>query len=149
MIGAGQQNGPPLNILLVEDDDGDAKAVSRAVAKCCLPVVLTRALDGIEALELMRDASGPLPARYLVLADLNMPRMNGIEFLAALRGDPRLRETVVFVMTTSQSEEDRRAAYAHSVAGYAPKDGLGDGLEHLARFLEAYARIIELPMLQP
>ncbi|WP_425101569.1 response regulator [Tropicibacter sp. S64] len=129
----------------MEDDDGDAKAVSRALARSPVRTVLHRVSDGIEALKLMRARGSALADTYIVLADLNMPRMNGIEFLAELRRDPILRRTVVFMVSTSDSEEDRNAAYNFSVAGFSPKHKLGKNLEKLIKVLDDYARIVDLP----
>ena len=82
---------------------------------------------------------------YLVLLDLNMPRMNGFEFLRALRADDALRATVVFVLSTSGSDGDRARAYNEGIAGYMVKSGLGPQLKGLARFLVEYDSAVLLP----
>src|SRR5262245_53041267 len=109
-----------LNIVLVDDDDVDVMNVERAFAKGHIPHPIWVAQDGIAALALLR--SGEVPStRRLVLLDLNMPRMNGIEFLRELRADPRLRMTPVVVLTTSNDDRDKVEAYNLNVAGYLLK----------------------------
>src|SRR4051794_30362724 len=94
------------NILLVEDDEIDVMNVRRAFEKGKIESPLFHAEDGLSGLELLR--SGAMPrARRLVLLDVNMPRMNGLEFLRELRADPELRGTPVVVLTTSDEERDR------------------------------------------
>jgi DNA-binding response OmpR family regulator len=137
----------PLNILLVEDDDGDAKAVQRAFQKAKVANPILRAVDGIEALEMMRGTNGkarPL-SPYLLLVDLNMPRMNGMQFVKALREDENLRHSVVFMLTTSKREEDKMAAYDLNVAGYIVKATAGRDFLNLVNLMDCYWRIVELP----
>lgn len=121
-----------LSILLVDDDDLEVKATRRAFAKAQVDAPLFVARDGLEALALLRDQyappSTPSPRRQkdqpppsLVLLDLNMPRMNGIAFLSALRKDPQLHSLPVVVMTTSSEEQGRKEAYRLGVAGYIIK----------------------------
>src|SRR5581483_9613965 len=108
------------NILLVEDDEVDVMNVQRAFKKNNVANPLYLAGNGVDALETLR--SGQMPAnRRLVLLDLNMPRMGGIEFLRELRADPELRGTPVVVLTTSNDDRDRVEAYNLNVAGYILK----------------------------
>lgn len=109
-----------LTILLIEDDEIDIMNVRRALVKNQLDANVFTANDGVEALELLR--SGSVPAeRRLILLDLNMPRMNGLEFLRELRADPALRSNIVIVLTTSDEERDLIEAYHLNVAGYLLK----------------------------
>lgn len=109
-----------LNILLVEDDEVDVMNVRRAFKKNHIANPLWVAGNGIEALEMLR--GGEIPReRRLVLLDLNMPRMNGIEFLRELRADAELHATPVVVLTTSDDERDRVEAFNLNVAGYILK----------------------------
>lgn len=136
-----------VNILLVDDDELDAKALKRAFRELKIANTLYEARDGVEALELLRGAPGraALPPPYIILLDLNMPRMGGIEFLHQLRGDPLLHSSVVFVMTTSADEEDRINAYRFNIAGYILKHSPGRSFLDAISMLEHYWRIIELP----
>src|SRR4028118_660003 len=109
-----------LNILLVEDDEVDVMNVRRAFKKNNIGNPLWVAGNGLDALELLRGPEIPRERR-LVLLDLNMPRMNGIEFLRALRADPALHATPVGVLTTSDDERDKVDAYDLNVAGYLLK----------------------------
>ncbi len=110
---------PEQHILLVEDDDVDAMTVRRTMRELGAPNPLDRAIDGERALEFLRDPANPRPG--LILLDLNMPRMNGIEFVAELKRDPLLCLIPVVVLTTSSEEGDRIAAFSNSVAGYMVK----------------------------
>jgi CheY-like chemotaxis protein len=132
--------------LLVEDDDGDAKALRRAFKRANIPDRIVRAVDGIEALEMLKGENGKtkLTSPRILLADLNMPRMNGIEFVKALRADEELRRSIVFVLTTSKRDEDRIAAYDLNVAGYINKATSSDFID-LADLMYLYSEIVELP----
>ena len=81
----------------------------------------------------------------LILLDINMPRMNGLEFLAEIRADKTLKDSVVFVLTTSKADEDRIAAFNHNVAGYMVKSHLEEGFISALGLMEHYWRIVELP----
>jgi CheY-like chemotaxis protein len=137
----------PLNILLVEDDDVDVMSVRRAFAARKVPHTLTVASDGREALAILRGEGGrPLwRSPYVILLDLNLPLMNGLEFLRALRQDDEHRRAVVFVLTTSEAERDRREAYEQHVAGYVVKSSLGHNFGPMIDLLDAYERVVSLP----
>ncbi len=136
-----------LNILLVEDDDGDARAVERALKKVKVANPITRARDGIEALEILRGLNGKekLHAPYILLVDINMPRMDGLTFVKELRKDMDLSKTVVFILTTSKRDQDKKAAYDLNVAGYMIKETLGEDFKNLSELLGYYGLIVELP----
>lgn len=136
---------PPLDIILVEDDDGDAKAIRRALTRAKIANPVMRVVDGIEALGLLRGETGTPPVSYILLIDLNMPRMNGIELLEEIRKDPLLKEAVAFLLTTSSDERDRAAAYAHNVTGYIQKQNAGSDFVDLIGTLDHFWRIVELP----
>jgi CheY-like chemotaxis protein len=140
-------SGSELNILLVEDDDGDAKAMQRAFRRAEIAYPMRRAVDGVEALEILRGENGreKLKQPYLLLVDINMPRMNGIQFLQAVRADPELRRAVAFVLTTSKREEDKVAAYDLNIAGYIFKQGAGEDVSELVNLIDCYWRIVEMP----
>ena len=110
---------PQQHILLIEDDDIDAMTVRRTLKELGATNPLDRAVDGECALDLLRDPGQPRPG--LILLDLNMPRMNGIEFLSEVKRDASLCRIPVVVLTTSSEQGDRIAAYSNSVAGYMVK----------------------------
>lgn len=134
--------------LLVEDDEVDVMAMQRAFRKHKLANTLLVAGDGIEALDILqgRHPSIPKPPSAIVLLDLNMPRMNGHEFLDAIRQDPTLKRLVVFVLTSSAHTGDIAQAYSNHVAGYIVKDSFTDGgLTQALDLLDNYWRVVELP----
>ena len=110
-----------VTILLVEDDEVDVKALKWAFDKLKVANPLVIARDGTEALEMLKD----LPRPYLIITDINMPRMNGIELLRNIRKSPELRDAIVFVLTTSNDEQDKIDAYDLNVAGYMLKTDMG------------------------
>lgn len=132
-----------LTILMVEDDDVDAQGMRRSFQKRRIGNTIVRAHDGLEALELLQ--SGEISLPYIILLDLQMPRMNGIEFLSKIREDEVLRSSVVFVLTTSQAEEDITAAFNKQIAGYFVKDDVGANFCEMLDMLEGYWRIAYLP----
>jgi len=139
-----RHNYKEVTLLVVDDDDIDAIALERALRKLRLLNTLHRARDGLEALALLR--SGVISPPYIILLDLNMPRMNGLEFLEALRADPILTHAVVFVLTTSKSDEDLVAAYRKHVAGYVFKQHMDRDFLEVIGLIEHYWRIVELPV---
>jgi CheY-like chemotaxis protein len=136
-----------VTLLLVDDDDGDARSVQRAFASARIVNPIVRAIDGIDALDILRGSNGrtKLPPPYLLLVDLNMPRMNGIELVDALRQDPDLHSCIVFVLTTSRRDEDKVAAYDLNVAGYIVKEHAGQDFQRLIDMMQCYWRVVELP----
>jgi CheY-like chemotaxis protein len=133
-----------LNILLVEDDQVDVMNVKRAFEKNRILNPLFVASDGVQALDMLRQGAVP-GDRRIVLLDLNMPRMNGIEFLSELRADPTLRLTPVVVLTTSNDERDRIEAYNLNVAGYLLKPVTFGNFAELMATLNKYWTLVELP----
>ncbi len=132
-----------ITVLLVEDDDVDVMAVQRAFSRMRLLNPISVARDGLEALEMLKE--GRIPRPYLILLDLNMPRMNGLEFLEALREDERFRDSIVFVLTTSNSDQDKWAAYQHNIAGYIVKENVGEEFLNALNMLDRYWRVVEMP----
>jgi len=133
-----------LNILLVEDDQVDVMNVKRAFERNKITNPLFIAGDGIEALEMLRNDSVPR-SRRMILLDLNMPRMNGIEFLRSLRQDPALQHTPVVVLTTSNDDRDKIEAYNLNVAGYLVKPVTFINFVELMATLNKYWALVELP----
>ncbi len=135
------------HILIIEDDDIDAEALLRAFKSYKLPNPITRVADGVEALAVLRGSQGkpPLPEPHLILLDLNLPRMNGLEFLSAVRQDEKLKQSIVFVLTTSNFEGDKTSAYTYNVAGYVLKDTDDHGFSDVIKLLDQYQSIVEYP----
>jgi CheY-like chemotaxis protein len=120
-------------ILLADDDRVDTKAFLRALGRLGAAAPVTVARDGLEAWELLHRDDGLRPA--MIVLDINMPRLNGLELLRRIRDDARLARTPVFVLTTSDDEGDRLDALELHVAGYIVKSQLDAGLAralHLA-----------------
>jgi CheY-like chemotaxis protein len=137
-----------LNILLVEDDDVDVMNVKRAFRRSNIGSPLYVAKNGLEGLAMLRGEmkEKQVPnSRCMVLLDLNMPRMNGIEFLEALRQDPELSTLPVVVLTTSNAEEDRLDAYRHNVAGYIVKPVKFSSFANTMMTLTEYWSLCEFP----
>jgi len=135
-----------LTLLLVEDDDVDAMSVERGLAKAKILNPLVRAVDGVEALEMLRgEGRDQLRPPYLLLVDIQMPRMDGIGLIRAIRADPDLTRTVVFVLTTSDDDRDKIAAYDLHVAGYIVKSNTKEELLPLTAMLDYYLLIVEPP----
>jgi CheY-like chemotaxis protein len=137
-----------LNILLVEDDEVDIMTVQRAFKKGNIANPLYLAGNGIEALALLRGNPGEPalipPERRLILLDLNMPKMNGLEFLRELRSDPAIRHIPVVVLTTSNEERDRVDAYHLNVAGYILKPVTFSVFVELMITLDKYWTLCEM-----
>jgi CheY-like chemotaxis protein len=137
-------NEKALNILLVEDDQVDVMTVRRAFEKNRITNPLYIATNGLEALRMLR--LGEVPSgRRIILLDLNMPKMSGIEFLRELRADPALQHTPVVVLTTSNDERDKIDAYNLNVAGYLLKPVTFLNFVELTAALNKYWTLVELP----
>ncbi len=139
--------GNPVTLLLVEDDDLDVMGIERGFNKLKLGNPMVRAVDGQDAIDRIRGLNGydPLPRPFLVLLDLNMPRMNGIEFIQTIREDPDLRRTIIFVLTTSALEEDKVRAYDRNVAGYILKKDPSTSFMDALGLIDCYWTLVELP----
>ncbi len=132
-----------VNILLVEDDEVDIMNVQRAFKKNSINNPLHIANNGLEALEMLRSGSIPMPP--IVILDINMPKMNGIEFLQELRKDPELNRISVFVMTTSNEDSDKINAYNLNVAGYILKPLSFEKFIGAVATLDRYWKLCERP----
>lgn len=136
------------NILLVDDDHVDVMNVQRAFKKNNISNPLHVAGNGIEALDLLRGSEGRpkiIPTPRIILLDINMPKMNGIEFLKELRNDPYLKSISVFMMTTSNDDKDKFEAYNLNVAGYIVKPVSFEKFVHAVSVLNSYWKLCEMP----
>ena len=141
--------GRVINILLIEDDEVDVMNVKRAFKKYKITNPLYVAGNGIEGLEMLRSQDREHPqvpeSRRLVLLDLNMPKMNGLEFLQELRKDENLKRTPVIVLTTSDEDKDRMEAYNLNVAGYILKPVTFNNFAEVMVALNKYWTLCEMP----
>lgn len=133
-----------IHLLLVEDDDLDVMNVHRALAQAPEVASITVARDGVEALRLLR--AGELPReRLVIMVDLRMPRMSGLDLLKEVRADARLKRTPVVVLTTSDDPHDRDAAYCLGAAGYFVKPAAPTRFRQIMDALRSYWSTVEFP----
>lgn len=130
-------------ILLLEDDTVDAMTVKRAIKDLNVVNPLVRVVNGEEGLKYLQDSANDKPC--VILLDLNMPKMNGIEFLRIIKDDPGLMGIPVVVLTTSKADQDKVACFDRSVAGYIVKPVAYKGFLDAMRILNLYWTISELP----
>ncbi len=131
------------SILLVEDDKVDAMTVKRALREINVTNLLATVNDGEQALEYLRNKDNERPA--IILLDLNMPKMNGIELLKHMKADPDLRSIPVIVLTTSKADQDRIESFSLSVAGYMLKPVDYIQFVEVMRTINIYWTLSELP----
>jgi CheY-like chemotaxis protein len=137
-----------MNILLVEDDDVDAQILKRGLKKIGHVGSFVRATDGAEALELLdKDTRDPcLPKPHVVLLDINMPRMNGHEFLEKIRTTPQLKQTCVFVFSTSNNRTDVERAYENNANGFIVKPQSAADMQAILTMIRNFWEICSLPI---
>lgn len=135
-----------VNILLIEDDEVDIMNVKRAFKKNNISNPLFVARDGLEGLDILKGENSreKMPNPRVILLDINMPKMGGIEFLSELRKHPDLKAISVFVMTTSNEESDKIAAYDLNVAGYILKPLSFEGFTNAISILNHYWHLCEI-----
>lgn len=137
----------PLHILLVEDDEVDTEYMLRSLQRYGNRVKVVVAQNGLEALAILygRHHTQQVEHPCLIVTDLNMPQMSGLELLQALRQDANLRHVVVYVVTSSNLDTDKRAAYEYQVAGYLLKAKLDQYLPQFFQLLDFYYALNEFP----
>jgi CheY-like chemotaxis protein len=133
-----------INILLIDDDEVDVMTVKRAFARANISNPIFVATNGVEGLEMLRKDAIPA-RRRLVLLDINMPKMNGIEFLRELRTDPELQHVCVVALTTSNADRDRVEAYKLNVAGYLLKPVTFQQFAEVMATINKYWALMEMP----
>lgn len=133
----------PVTLLLVEDDEADRELIQRCFRRHKIANKILFASNGEEGLRVLREG---ITGAHMVLLDLNMPRMNGLEFLEELRSDDSISDTVVFVFTTSDQERDKLAAYKKNVAGYILKQCAGVDFRKMTSLLDSYWKVVQLPV---
>jgi len=130
-------------ILLVEDDKVDTMTVTRALKEIHVNNNIISVGNGIEALEYLRNESNEKPC--IILLDINMPKMNGIEFLEVVKQDDKLKMIPVVVLTTSKEEQDKVDSFRLSVAGYMIKPVDYRQFVEVVRTINVYWTLSELP----
>jgi len=131
-------------ILLVEDDQVDAMTVKRALKELHVTNPLTHVENGEEALDHLRNPASERPC--IVLLDLNMPRMGGIEFLQVIKHDEVLRVVPVVVLTTSDEQQDKVESFSLGVAGYMAKPVDYHQFVEVMRSINTYWTLSEMPL---
>jgi CheY-like chemotaxis protein len=130
-------------ILLVEDDNVDAITVRRALKDLDIPNGIVHQLDGADALKYLRSNVNKRPC--VILLDLNMPRMSGIDFLKIIKNDDELKQIPVIVLTSSKDECDKMDSFEFSVAGYIAKSTDYKKFVESLKILNMYWTLSELP----
>ena len=130
-------------VLLLEDDVVDATTVKKAVKDLNVANTLIHFVNGEEALEYLRNQANPVPC--VILLDLNMPRMNGIEFLKIIKADSNLRCIPIIAITTSRADSDKTQCFDNGIAGYIVKPNNYDEFVIAFKILNLYWTLNELP----
>jgi len=140
-------DGSKVTVLVVDDDKVDRMVVRRSFNALKITNPIIEAGDGIKALDLLRGQNGceKVQRPYIVLLDLHMPRMGGIEFLKEAFDDPALQPMLVFVMTSCSTDRKWVAAHARNIAGYVPKDAPGQSVLMALRMSTDSQRAAALP----
>jgi CheY-like chemotaxis protein len=130
-------------VLLVEDDSIDAMTVRRAFKDLKVTNPLVHRTNGEEALEYLKDENNKIPC--VILLDLNMPRMNGTEFLKVAKSDEKLKKIPVVMLTSSKEERDIIESFRLSVAGYIVKPVDYKNFVETIKTIDLYWTLSELP----
>lgn len=137
-------NNAPVTVFAIDDDEVDIELLRRALKRARLNVALITAEDGAAALDMLEQ--GRVSKPYIMLLDINMPRLNGIELLARLREHPQHRDAVVFILTTSANPRDVKDAYRFNIAGYLVKSQMGEQFSKVVELLKSYQSVVLLPV---
>ena len=142
-------HGEATRFMVVDDDDITARAIKRIMNEHNLADTLMVAVDGQDALEQLDScklSDGSLPP-FIIILDLKMPRMDGLEFLDRVRNDPIYHKLIIFVLTTSDAPRDVSRAYQKNIAGYVVKENLTDTIRNTITLLRYYTNVVVLPEL--
>jgi CheY-like chemotaxis protein len=141
-------NRTPIELLLIDDDQADIYLAKRSLKQCKTRVEIQVARNGEEGLALLRQEAGHEDSKRpdLIFLDLNMPRMNGHELLAAMKADQGLKSIPVIVMSTSENEDDIRKSYELQASAYVAKPVELDEFSDVIRLVdEHWFRTVRLP----
>ncbi|MBL4787816.1 MAG: response regulator [Kordiimonadaceae bacterium] len=139
------QNYDKIPVLIVDDDELDVMAIERALQQVALKNPISRVRNGVEALAYLRHEAGALKSLHtIILLDINMPQMNGHEFLEEVNKDPDLKNLIIFVITTSDDPQDKLTIFDDYVAGYILKTGSAVCYKNIAAQLQQYIRTVGL-----
>jgi CheY-like chemotaxis protein len=130
-------------LLVIEDDQVDVMTIKRALKEIHVANPVIHMENGEDAIAHLRDASQEKPC--IILLDLNMPVMNGIEFLQVVKNDAELRKFPVIVLTTSEEQQDKLQSFNLGVAGYMAKPVDYRHFVEVIRSIDLYWTISELP----
>ncbi len=137
-----------ITLLHIEDDSVDKMVVERVLRKMDIISVIHHAGNGEDAINKLKGMNGEeklTPSPQVILLDVNMPKMNGLEFLKELRSDPELRHISVFMVTTSNDDTDIAGAYEYNVAGYIIKPIDIAHFEGTFKIITDFWRLCEFP----
>jgi CheY-like chemotaxis protein len=136
-----------VSIMIVDDDEVDVRAIQRGLRQQRIVNPVFVASDGRQGLDMLRGEHGcdKIPQPALIVLDLNMPRMTGLEFLEALRSDENLAKSIVFILTSSNADEDKIAAYKHHIAGYVVKSDAGVSFLKAVQMVQKYVLCVQFP----
>jgi CheY-like chemotaxis protein len=138
---------PAVSIMIIDDDEIDVRALTRGLTQQRISNPVFVAKDGTEGLAMLRGEQGQpkVPRPALIVLDLNMPRMTGLEFLEELRSDSDLADSIVFILTSSNADEDKAAAYKHHIAGYVVKSDAGVSFLKAVQMVQKYMLCVQFP----
>ncbi len=137
-----------INLMLVDDDEIDIKDLQRTFKKNKINNPLHVATNGVEALNKLLGQNGEKklkPTPQIIILDINMPKMNGIEFMQNIRTNKKLKSLLIFILTTSNNEKDKIDAYNLNVAGYIVKPFQISDFMEIISSLHHYWNLLEFP----
>lgn len=137
-----------INFMLVDDDEIDIKDMQRTFKKNKIDNPIHVATNGLDALNKLLGKNGEkklTPTPKIIILDINMPKMNGLEFIKNIRTHKKLKSLLVFILTTSNSEKDKLEAYNLNVAGYIVKPFQVSEFMEIISSLHRYWNLLEFP----